>query len=184
MSNEDLGFMTLKDAATLLDKSVRTLKRYLGDMDKGDKNRLSCLSKGRVMVNSEFIDLAKKNNLPKKKAQSKVDPVETIKGEYIDRIVSLETKNKELFEIIKKKDGQLEEKDKLIKENLNDFKMLTSKVLFLQEEKLELQKPIEDKKGKEFEVVPNAPSLSDSLLLFLAVGFVGLIAAIGYLLLA
>lgn len=184
MSNEDLGFMTLKDAATLLNKSVRTLKRYLGDMDKGDKDRLSCLSKGRVMVNLEFIDLAKKNNLPKKKAQPKVDPVEAIKGEYLDRIESLETKNKELFEIIKKKDGQLEEKDKLIKENLNDFKMLTSKVLFLQEEKLELQRPIDEKKGRELDVVPNAPNLSDSLLLFLAVGFIGLIVVVGYLILA
>lgn len=190
MTKDNLEFMTLKEAARLLSKSDRTIKRYLSKLDNDDKNRMSYLSNGRVMVSMEFIDLAKNGHFSNIKIKSKKDSIkakkeqtEHIKGEYIDRIESLEARNKELFEIIKKKDGQLQEKDELIKANLDDFKMLTSKVLFLQEENLKLQKPVEEKKGKEVMGVSSEPNFSDSLLLFLAVGFVGLIAAIGYLIL-
>jgi len=71
--------------------------------------------------------------------------------------------------------------------NLQDFKLLTSKVLFLQERNVELQQPVKEKTQEESKSVAEGtlgfPDFSDSLLLFFAVGFIGLLVLVGYLVL-
>lgn len=188
MTNENAELVLIKDAAIRLSKSVRTLRRYLDRLDKVDKNRMSTLSSGRVFVSLEFIDLVENGffkNSSKKNIKEPFDSKKEALSENDKRIEILESKNRELFNIIKEKDKQLQVKDELIKENLRDFKLLTSKVLFLQERNLELQKPVEKAAEEEERGVAQSsfetPDFSDSLLLFFAVGFIGLLALVGYL---
>jgi len=191
MTKKNAEFMALLEASRLVNKSVRTLKRYLDKVDKVDKSRMSTLSKGRILVSLEFVDLVKsgffKNSI-KKQIEEPFEEKKEILNEKDKRIETLESKNKELFDIIKDKDKQLQGKDELIKENLQDFKLLTSKVLFLQERNVELQQPVKEKSQEESKsVVQGAlgfPNFSDSLLLFFAVGFISLLVLVGYLVLA
>jgi hypothetical protein len=191
MTKKSAEFMALLEASKLVDKSVRTLKRYLDKVDKVDKSRMSTLSKGRILVSLEFVDLIKsgffKNSI-KKQIQEPFEKKKEIPNEKDKRIETLESKNKELFDIIKDKDKQLQGKDELIKENLQDFKLLTSKVLFLQERNVELQQPVKEKAQEENKNVAQgtlgSPNFSDSLFLFFAVGFIGLLVPVGYLVLA
>lgn len=182
--------MALLEASKLVNKSVRTLKRYLDKVDNVDKSRMSTLSKGRILVSLEFVDLVKsgffKNSI-KKQIEESFEEKKEIPNEKDKRIETLESKNKELFDIIKDKDKQLQGKDELIKENLQDFKLLTSKVLFLQERNVELQQPVKEKAQEENKNIAQgalgSPNFSDSLLLFFAVGFIGLLVLVGYLVL-
>lgn len=178
MTNDSADFITLKEASILLGKSVRTVKRYLEKLGKYDKDRLSTLSNGRILVSPDFVKMAKNGHFSK----GKKEPIQEIEEprNYNEnaRIEALETQNKELFEIIKKKDGQLQEKDELIKENLRDFKMLTSKVLSLQEQNVQLQQP------KKEEVIKREESTkTDALLLFLFVAVLFAMGLIAFLLL-
>jgi len=190
MTKKNAEFMALLEASKLVNKSVRTLKRYLDKVDKVDKSRMSTLSKGRIFVSLEFVDLVKsgffKNSI-KKQIEEPFEEKKEIPNEKDKRIETLESKNKELFDIIKDKDKQLQGKDELIKENLQDFKLLTSKVLFLQERNVELQQPVEKNAQEENRNVAQgtfgSPNFSDSLLLFFAVGFIGLLVLVGYLVL-
>jgi predicted RND superfamily exporter protein len=190
MTKKSAEFMALLEASKLVNKSVRTLKRYLDKVDKVDKSRMSTLSKGRILVSLEFVDLVKsgffKNSIIKQ-VQEPFEEKKEIPNEKDKRIETLESKNKELFDIIKDKDKQLQGKDELIKENLQDFKLLTSKVLFLQERNVELQQPVKEKAQEEIQNVTQGtlgfPNFSDSLLLFFAVGFIGLVVLVGYLVL-
>jgi hypothetical protein len=190
MTKKSADFILLLDASKIVNKSVRTLKRYLDKVDKVDKIRMSTLSKGRILVSLEFVDLVKsgffKNSI-KKQIEEPFEEKKEIPNEKDKRIETLESKNKELFDIIKDKDKQLQGKDELIKENLQDFKLLTSKVLFLQERNVELQQPVEKNAQEENKNVAQgtlgSPNFSDSLLLFFAVGFIGLLVLVGYLVL-
>lgn len=178
MTNDSADFITLKEASILLDKSVRTVKRYLEKLGKYDKDRLSTLSNGRIMVSPDFVKMAKNGDFSKGKKEPVQEIEEPKKHNESARIEALETQNKELFEIIKKKDGQLQEKDELIKENLRDFKMLTSKVLSLQEQNVQLQQP------KKEEVIKREESTkTDALLLFLFVAVLFGMGLIAFLLL-
>lgn len=174
-------FVTLKEASKLLNKSDRTVKRYLDRLDNVDKNKMSVLSKGRVLISLDFIELVKNGGLPKNKKQQ----VEEGKSnQYKERVDRLEEQNKELFAIIQEKDKQLIEKDELIKENLRDFKMLTSKVLFLQEQNSKLLN-VQDQtevKGEPVQWKKGETNSVDALLLFLFVGFLLLIGVIFFLL--
>lgn len=190
MTKKNAEWFSLLEASKLVDKSVRTLKRYLDKVDKVDKKRMSTLSKSRILVSLEFVDLVKSGffkNSTKKKVQEPFEEKKEILSEKDKRIEILESKNKELFEIIKDKDKQLQGKDELIKENLQDFKLLTSKVLFLQERNVELQQPVEKNVREESKRVAKGalgfPDFFDSLLLFFAVGFIGLLVLVGYLVL-
>lgn len=157
MTKKDAEWLSLVEASEIVNKSVRTIKRYLDRVDKVDKKRMSTLSKGRILVSLEFVDLVESGffkNSTKKKFQESFEGKKEMLSEKDKRIEILESKNKELFEIIKDKDKQLQGKDELIKENFQDFKTLTSKVLFLQEE------------NKKLQIAPSVENVSSSILTF------------------
>lgn len=170
MTKKNADLIPIKEAANLVNKSVRTIKRYLDKLDKVDRKRMSTLSNGRVLVSTEFVELVKDGKLPKNSKKRQETPrIEKIANETQLKIEALETHNKELFEIIKKKDDLLEQKDILIKENLQDFKTLTSKVLFLQEENKNLQLP-ESVTGAELNKKNPIQNIKNAVWLFLFFG--------------
>lgn len=134
---------TLKEAATLLNKSDRTVRRYLDKLDNYDRNQYCRVVKGKILVNEQFIQFFKNDAAaPAPKKQVKKD---TKKEER----PGINIEQKKLLEIYEKenqylKDLNLElresikDKDEQIRENIKDFKTLTNAVLHLQNEIKEL----------------------------------------------
>ena len=179
MTKKSAEFIPIKEAANRLNKSIRTISRYIKKLDSSDKNKMSKSIKGKVHVSLEFIALVQSQHFSTIKKETKTKETKEAKNKKSE-IEDLEAKNKELSVIIikkdkqlEKKDKQLEEKDQLIKENIQDFKMLTSKVLFLQEEKLQLQKPKEEKQEtqpKKEEQVQKQPQIKiDTLMILIGI---------------
>lgn len=139
---------TLKQAAKLLNKSVRTLRRYLDKCDNYDKNNYCRLVKGKLFVNAEFINFVKVGQVektenvtlvnPKKveKKEPSISPIErptepTANAQLLDTI---KAENKRLVDVNNELRESIKDKDEQIKENIKDFKTLTNAVLHLQNE--------------------------------------------------
>lgn len=142
-----MKYYTKKEAANLLNISVRTLERYL----KSSKNNVAPFvvlgEKGKTMISQNIID--KYNNVAPL-SQSKAIEKDT-KNILDKQIEKLEKDNERLNNLVAHKDKIIEEKDKIIEDGRQDFKILTSKIveqnntiLQLQENKQE-QPPKKDK---------------------------------------
>jgi hypothetical protein len=107
-------FITIHKAATGANKSTRTLKRYLEKLDNLDKSKVS---NSKLYVHFSFVKMAKDGHFLK----GKNTPLPIKESPTIDKqtkqtkiIESLESRNKELFDIIREKDAPLQQKDELI----------------------------------------------------------------------
>jgi DNA repair exonuclease SbcCD ATPase subunit len=123
-------FVSIKEAAKRLKKSERTVKRYLSNLSEIDRRRVTRYDKTRVTVDIVLLSLLKDGKGGRNRISESKEKIDPLKKE----IEILKKENRELFEIVKDKDNELKKKDGLIAQNLADFKILTSKVLFLQEQ--------------------------------------------------
>jgi hypothetical protein len=172
MTSKD-NYITLKEAAKVTNKSVRTLRRYLDKVDIVDKDKWTKKESNRIFVNSDFIDFVtvgkvklstndkdQKEETSKKDKDQKEEIIQILKEKTEDQkglIQKLESRNNELFEMVKDKDRALKNKDE-------DFKLLTSKVISLQDEIKQIG-PAKDK--TEPEQPEPKRKLNNTLLLFI-----------------
>ena len=161
MTSKD-NYITLKEAAKVTNKSVRTLRRYLDKIDIVDKDKWTKKESNRIFVNSDFIDFVTvgKVKLSTNDKDQKEEIIQILKEKTEDQkglIEKLESRNNELFEMVKDKDRALKNKDE-------DFKLLTSKVISLQDEIKQIG-PAKDKTEPE-QPEPNR-KLKNTLLFFI-----------------
>ena len=160
MTNKDT-FFSLKEAQKLTNKSVRTLRRYIDKLDKIEDIKKATLTRKegkRVMVSQKFIDFVKLGGKDLSKFIDKEDSnfedfaeptkqkgnsllIETLQK----NVERLELRNDELYKSIQEKDNQIKEKDQ-------DFKMLTSKVITLQDELKSIEAPKDKEEPNKQEV--------------------------------
>jgi hypothetical protein len=171
-------YVTIQKAATKLGKSTRTIRRYLDKLDIDTKQSICQVSQGKVLILESFIDSlgAKKESqeAPKIAQKKEVEPKERTSEEnnktalllekqnndLRSQIGSLESRNKELFQMVKEKDQQ-------ISENIQDFKTLTSKVLFLQNEILQIGETSKGHTAPKTQIAKE-PTAKDSTLFVIA----------------
>lgn len=141
-------YIPIAEAATAIGKSKRTIQRYLSKMSSSDKKKFTRVTDGKTLVSTDWVNSL--NKAPKQpqnkhkrqnKASSATDDTthhDTTTDDTKNVIEELKAEVKELKQTVKEKDKQLIAKDALIEQNINDFKLLTSKVLYLSEENQKL----------------------------------------------
>ena len=162
---------TIKEAATLLNKSVRTIRRYIDNLDKVDKKKFVKVVKGKFFLSPKFIEIVQSGHLAtlaKGKKRLKQEKKAT-EGKFLDyyksEVKRLTKSNDELLKMVKSKDDVISNKDQ-------DFKALVSAITHLQHEIKELgAAPKDDQVNRE-------PSTKDTMLFFSAMFIVGLLAVI------
>ena len=197
-------YIPLEDAAKLIGKSTRTIRRYL---DKCDKT-MSKKEGNKLFVKEEFVkkmtnDRTKNVKVVKdvKEKEDTNQVLEVLKRELTskeEQIKRLENTNDKLLDDLRNKDKLIEKKEESLLKLVEDFKILTSKVIALQDKNLtleeakteevrKLEKEKDDLEGrlKEFEglTAQKQPDKGE-VKLFIIIALLGIIVIIGGILLS
>lgn len=135
-------YISLEEAAKLIGKSERTIRRYLDNYDKS----MSKKEKNKLLIKRKFVTLVTNGLTKDVKSDKDVKEVdqalERLKEELDDKkesIKRLEQKNDKLLDDLRTKDSQLMKKDESLLKLVEDFKILTSKVVALQDKQIQLE---------------------------------------------
>ena len=165
---------TLKEAAKLINKSERTVRRYIDKLSDNDKSTMTNVIDKKIFVTIEFIkkyvpnydnidkssdkvvtSVKEAGQVPTPKDNSSKELLEVYKAEN----ELLKEINSELRESVKDKDSIIKDKDQIIKDKDKDFKTLTNAVLHLQNEiKALTTKPTGEPKEEKPEKPQEPPS--------------------------
>jgi hypothetical protein len=117
------NFHTIEEAAKTTNKSTRTIRRYIDKLDKDKYNSQVKIVKNKIYVSADFIDSLKGQNkiVNVKNVITKQNDVDDLKRQ----ILRLEKK-------LDEKESELKLKEE---KHIDDLKLFTSKVLYLEEEK-------------------------------------------------
>jgi hypothetical protein len=117
------NFHTIEEAAKTTNKSTRTIRRYIDKLDKDKYNSQVKIVKNKIYVSADFIDSFKGQNkiVNVKNVITKQNDVDDLKRQ----ILRLEKK-------LDEKESELKLKEE---KHIDDLKLFTSKVLYLEEEK-------------------------------------------------
>jgi hypothetical protein len=132
-------YISLEEAATAIGKSKRTIQRYVSKLSASDKKKHTSTTDGTTRVAMDWVNnlsnVVKKQPEPQKQANdtTTTDGTTHATSDTTNVIEELKAEVKDLKQTVKNKDKQLVAKDALIEQNINDFKLLTSKVLYLSE---------------------------------------------------
>jgi len=165
---------TLKEAAKLINKSERTVRRYIDKLSDKDKSTMTNVIDKKIFATIECIKKHVPNydnidkssdkivtsvkeigQVPTNKDNSSKELLEVYKAEN----ELLKEINSELRESVKDKDSIIKDKDQIIKDKDKDFKTLTNAVLHLQNEiKALTTKPTGEPKEEKPEKPQEPPS--------------------------
>jgi hypothetical protein len=121
-------YYTIEEAAKLSGKSTRTIRRHIDKLDDTVKVNVTKKNKNKLFVSAEFVTTL-------------TDVTENVKVNVTDVIVK-NTDDNDLKRQILRLEKQLDEKDSQLKQmtekHLDDIKIFTSKVLYLEDGKSKL----------------------------------------------
>lgn len=119
-----MTFYTLEEAAKLTNISVRTIRRYIDKLSDNDKKNVTKKEKNKLFVNADFVK--RLTNV------TDVTPDVTVKNIDSDDL------KRQISRLEKKIDDKENEIKILTEKHLEDIKLFTSKVLYLEDGKTKL----------------------------------------------
>lgn len=130
-----MTFYTLEEAAKNTGKTVRTIRRYIDKLSDNDKKNVTKKENNKLLVNADFV--------------KKLTNVTVIVTENVTDVTAKESDSDDLKRQILRLEKKLDDKESELKlmtdKHLEDIKILTSKVLSLEESKTKLsEKAITD----------------------------------------
>ena len=165
---------TIKEAAKLINKSDRTIRRYIDKLSDNDKSTMIKFIDKKIFVTTDFIkkyepnyskiDKISDKGLTSVKESGQVPRPNDNNSKELLKVYKAENEllkeiNSELRESVKDKDSIIKDKDQIIKDKDKDFKTLTNAVLHLQNEiKALTTKPTVEPKEEKPEPPPEKPS--------------------------
>ncbi len=186
------NYITAKEAAILLNLTDRTIRRRLEKLDEKDKKKYVQMSKNKILIDKDFV-LARFKDMPKKELKKDVPKkedskyIESLKLRLEDQkrtIDRLEKTNDNLLNDLRRKDDHLLNIEDKLFNLVDDFKILTSKVLALEEKNSNIKdehhqqlKELQEAKVQQKEKQPGDTKL------FIIVIFVFMSAILGAVLL-
>jgi hypothetical protein len=123
-----MTFYTLEEAAKLTNISVRTIRRYIDKLSDNDKKNVTKKEKNKLLVNADFVKRLTNVTV----VVTDVTPDVTVKNIDSDDL------KRQISRLEKKIDDKENEIKILTEKHLEDIKLFTSKVLYLEDGKTKL----------------------------------------------